>query len=270
MSQSLPWREAIITVLKEAKQPMHPAEIADAVAERGLRGGDELGATPAATVGARIYSSLKTEGTASPFLRTGKASFALRSSNHAQAQLIDKQAIEQEEAESKAESTGLVNAFGMFWDRSKVDWTHQPPLLGQQQSNSTVVNFCDQRGVYLLHDMQGVVYVGRVTTQTLGHRLFEHTKDRLSGRWNRFSWFGVYPVQESGVLNTSPDFSKLDIDVVIVTMEAVLIEGLEPRQNRKKGDEFRAVEFLQVEDPKLEKQRSLSIIQQLTAQLISK
>ncbi len=32
-----------------------------------------------------------------------------------------------------------------------------------------------------------------------------------------------------------------------------MIEGLEPRQNRKRGDDFRAVEFLQVADPELRK-----------------
>lgn len=95
-------------------------------------------------------------------------------------------------------TTGLVNAFGMFWERSRVDWSQQPQLLGQQQLGASVVNFCNERGVYLLHETQGVVYVGRVVGQTLGHRLFEHTKDRLSGRWTRFSWFGVYPVEESG------------------------------------------------------------------------
>jgi hypothetical protein len=37
-------------------------------------------------------------------------------------------------------------------------------------------------------------YVGRVTDQLLGRRLYQHTVDRLNGRWNRFSWFGVYLV----------------------------------------------------------------------------
>jgi hypothetical protein len=130
--------------------------------------------------------------------------------------------------------------------------------------NATSVDFCNQRGVYLLHDMQGVVYVGRVTSQSLGHRLFEHTRDRLSGRWSRFSWFGVYPVEEDGTLKLGADFSQIDLDVVIVTMEAVLIEGLELRQNRKKGDEFSAVEFLQVEDPKFESRRKLAILKELS------
>ncbi len=80
----------------------------------------------------------------------------------------------------------------------------------------------------------------------------------------------MYPVEESGALRTNADFSHVDINTVIITMEAVLIEGLEPRQNRKKGDEFIAVEFLQVEDPKLETQRKIAIMQELAAGLKSK
>ena len=48
----------------------------------------------------------------------------------------------------------------------------------------------------------------------------------------------------------------VETSIVIVMMEAVLIEGLEPRQNRKRGDDFQAIEFLQVEDPKLEMNRN--------------
>ena len=163
--------------------------------------------------------------------------------------------------------TGVVNAFGMFWERSKVKWDPEPKILGSQ-SGAKPVNFCGQKGVYLLHDSQGVVYVGRTTDQSLGKRLYQHTTDRLTGRWTRFSWFGVFPVESSGELKLDSDFSKVDIDTVIVTMEAVLIEGLEPRQNRKRGDaEFQAIEFLQVEDPKLETNRKLSLIQELAAKL---
>ena len=45
---------------------------------------------------------------------------------------------------------------------------------------------------------------------------------------------------------------------MVATVEAVLIEGLEPGQNRKRGDDFQAIEFNQVEDPEVEKQRRQS------------
>ena len=50
-------------------------------------------------------------------------------------------------------------------------------------------------------------------------------------------------------------------------MEALLIEGLEPPQNRKRGDDFGAVEFLQVEDPELEKAQIHQLMDELKKKL---
>lgn len=60
-------------------------------------------------------------------------------------------------------------------------------------------------------------------------------------------------------------FEHVSIDTLITTMEAVLIEGLEPRQNRKRGDDFQAVEFLQVEDPQLQQQLKSAVFKQMMA-----
>jgi hypothetical protein len=46
-------------------------------------------------------------------------------------------------------------------------------------------------------------------------------------------------------------------------MEALLIEALEPRQNRKRGDSFKAVEYLQIEDPRIEKERAALTLEAL-------
>jgi hypothetical protein len=150
----------------------------------------------------------------------------------------------------------------MYWTRAGILWTGTPRLLGQQQAGSTPVDFCGQRGVYLLHDGRAVVYVGRTTEQPLGIRLKQHTSDRLSGRWDRFSWFGVYPATESGALATAGAVTY-DLEMLIVTMEALLIEGLEPPQNRKRGDDFKAVEFIQVEDPETQKAKIVQLLGRL-------
>jgi hypothetical protein len=73
-------------------------------------------------------------------------------------------------------------------------------------------------------------------------------------------------VREDGSLNANADF-QLSIDIVIATMEAVLIEGLEPRQNRRRGDDFQAVEFLQFEDPRLEIDRKTAVVGELMEQI---
>lgn len=39
-------------------------------------------------------------------------------------------------------------------------------------------------------------------------------------------------------------------------MEALLIEGLEPPQNRRRGDDFDGVEYLQAEDQRIKTERA--------------
>lgn len=258
------WEEAIRTVLQDAAGPIHYTEIADQIIDRNLRP-EGLGATPASTVNANLTASINNEGAASPFVRVDRGLYWLKS---AQTKLLTTPQQEVEELGASSQTTGVVNASGMFWERSKVLWKNNPRIFGQQQADSTEVDFCTQRGVYLLHDAQGVVYVGRATDQPLGQRLYQHTLDRLNGRWTRFSWFGVYPVQGDGSLQDNADFA-LDISIVIATMEAILIEALEPRQNRRRGDEFQAVEFLQFEDPNLQIQRKTAVVEEFMEQLKS-
>lgn len=257
------WKDAIIEVLRQAGEAMHYADIADQIVERGLRSELTATATPANSVAATIAMSFRNEGASSPFVRAARGFYTIR-----ELQQESSSNQPEEPAESNAsETTGVVNAFGMFWERGKVLWESRPRLLGQQQGASVSVDFRDQRGVYLLHDAQGVVYVGRATDQGLGTRLYQHTLDRLNGRWTRFSWFGIYPVTAKGDLNTSINLNVKDPAVLIATMEAVLIEGLEPRQNRRQGDDFRAIEYLQYEDPKLEVDRKIAIFQELADKL---
>ena len=76
----------------------------------------------------------------------------------------------------------------------------------------------------------------------------EHTRDRLNSRWDRFSWFGVRRARDNGQLTAIPR-AGIRVKTLIATMEALLIEGLEPPQNRRQGDGFNAVEFLQHPTP---------------------
>jgi hypothetical protein len=255
--QDLGWRDAIVQVLRGSSEPMHYADIAEAIAEKQLR--SEFGATPASTVNATLTNSIKNEGERSPFQRVSRGIYSLRTPGAFTS-------APPEENLDETDDTGLINAFGMYWARSNVLWSSNPRILGQQQPGSKPVDFCCQRGVYLLHDGRAVVYVGRTTDQPLGTRLKQHVVDRLNGRWDRFSWFGVYPVAESGELNRSP-IDSYNLDMLITTMEALLIEGLEPPQNRKRGDDFRAVEFLQIEDPEIQKSQIFQLMDELKKKL---
>ena len=258
---NLSWRDAISEVLGSSTEAMHYTDIAEAIANLQLR--TDFGATPAASVNATISMSIQNDGNNSPFIRVDRGRYWLRTL--AQNPPLPAPAQNQP-VPSEPDETGLINAFGMYWSRNSVLWTSAPRILGQQQPGSTAVDFCNQKGVYLLHDGRTVVYVGRTTEQPLGIRLRQHIADRLNGRWDRFSWFGVYSVADDASLNTTAAVTY-DLSMLIVTMEALLIEGLEPPQNRKRGDDFRAVEFLQVEDPEIQKTQIVKLMDELKKKL---
>lgn len=255
----LNWQDAIVKVLHEAGKPLPYAEIAQAIIDGGLR--KSVGATPASTVAAVVSMSLKNEGDASPFFKPERGVYGLRAVNP-EAPNVE----EHNEAEEDSEQMGLINAFGLFWRRGEVDWTARPPSLkGSQQPGSEEVDFGPQVGVYFLHDRDRVIYVGRVTEPRLGARLGEHTRDRLGGRWDRFSWFGVRKVTQEGRLSNSPE--DFTLENLISTMESLLIEALEPPQNRRQGDSFNTIEFLQGTDPKLARQRNKQLLDELAANI---
>ena len=95
----------------------------------------------------------------------------------------------------------------------------------------------------------------------------DHTTDRLAGRWDRFSWFGLYPVTEDGQLSLDVKFKEFTIQNLGDILEAILIESIEPRQNRKQGNSFVGLEYLQKEAPEIKKNRAKQMFQDLTDKL---
>ena len=94
------------------------------------------------------------------------------------------------------------------------------------------MDLAEQQGVYLLQGLRGdTVYVGQA--KLMGRRLAQHTWDRLAGRWIYFSWFGIRAVGADGKL-AGPG-GVADPAVLVNTLESVLIEAIEPRQNRQRG-----------------------------------
>lgn len=249
MRKDLGWFEAVKAVLEKAEDAMHYTEIAEKIVEQGLK--TKVGATPAASVNATIATSIKTSGLDSPFRRVGRGEYILNRKDSPTGVPTPAATEKSRSRLDLDEAGGIIQAFGMFWRSEKVVWKNSPKILGRQQIGADNVDFCGQTGVYLLHDRSQVIYVGRSVDRPLGQRLFEHTKDRLNGRWDRFSWFGLKRVNERGALEDV----KFDpsTENIIAVMEAILIEGLEPPQNRKRGDSFSAIEYLQADDPDLEK-----------------
>lgn len=79
----------------------------------------------------------------------------------------------------------------------------------------------------------------------------------------QFSWFGLLDVTPEGSLRELPLLPSLAS--MIATLEALLIDSLESPQNRKRGDGFSAVEYIQDIDPEIrerEIQNTLRSIEQ--------
>ncbi|TAJ80700.1 MAG: hypothetical protein EPO42_03975 [Gallionellaceae bacterium] len=259
------WKEAIKRVLAESENPLHYTEISEQILSRGYYETD--GATPAATVNAQLASSIKHEGDSSPFVRVAKGTFALK-----KFVLIAGQETTSPSKQNPSDiptsfedelSESIIHSFGMYWQRDLVVWRSDPKMYGKQQALSKPVDFGKQKGIYILYDHHTVVYVGRSIDRPLGKRLFEHTIDRLGSRWNRFSWFGLLDVTQEGNLRETPPNTSLAS--LVSTLEALLIEALEPPQNRKRGDDFSAIEYIQDIDPELKEkeiQNTLRTIEQ--------
>ena len=106
-----------------------------------------------------------------------------------------------------------------------------------------------------------MIYVGRAT-DALVTRLLAHTADRLGGRWDRFSRFALRSVGPDGeLIDMSVPWDQI---VVIETVEPLLIESLEPPLNRRRGDNFSGVEYLQVVDPEFERLQQRRVIGKLS------
>jgi len=250
MTKERTWRKAIEKVLSEASGAVHYRDITDKIIADSLR--TNLGATPAATVSAHLTTAIKNEGDRCPFKKVGRGLYIWRAKAASPTQQVAAVAGTEDEEEEE-EQYEIISSFGMFWRREAIDWTSTLKILGMQQIGAEPVDFHKQIGIYLLYDGREVIYVGRATDRPLGRRLYEHTLDRLSSRWDRFSWFGLLPVSEAGELGKQPE--SFAGSKIIPAIEAIMIEALEPRQNRKRGDDLSAVEYIQKEDPEIQKKK---------------
>ena len=263
----LKWKEAIIKVLEYEKKALHYTVIAEMIAEKGYR--VSLGATPQDTVSANITTDINKNKEKSIFARVDKGYYILRKFLDESKNLIidENQNSNTTKKKNTSDKLKTINSFGIYWNRDFVHWKTTPDLLGIQQIGATNVNFRNQIGIYLLHDSRETIYVGQAIEQPLGQRLKNHTTDRLGGRWDRFSWFGFYPIKENGELDDCLDLSNMSIKGFGDILEAILIESIEPRQNRKQGNQFAGIEFLQKEAPEIKKRLKEQIIKELTDKL---
>ncbi len=254
------WKDAIKKVLLDEGTPMHYTDITSRIFENGYRKKDECGATPEQTVCAQLATKKDL------FRKLGNGVYELIDNSpltlKGEPETKPEKEVTSEEAE-QIQRNNIIKNFGMYWSRYNVNWKSMN-LYGSQNIGANKVNFKEQKGIYMLHDAREVIYVGQAVKQPISKRLSEHCKDRLNGRWDRFSWFGFYGINEDGSIMIE-DFKNtiFSMENLANAFEAILIEGLEPRQNRKAGNDF-GFEFIQVPDTEMEDEKmTMKVIQKL-------
>ena len=252
---SLTWEQAVFRVLEEAGEPMHYRAVAERNVEQGLT--RSVGATPPGQANAALRSLMK-QGTVAE--ADGAGMYAL-------SEIVQQERQEADQAEDDAaaalsdDSRMTVKAYGLYWNRNQVDWNPSPnsrqaQLLGD--AGSGPVNFADQDGIYLLHSSNETVYAGQSYTPNTdaaglyGRLRSHHRSNRKADGWDTFSWFGFRPVSAERKLLPTPD--NANAKDVIDLIEGILIEGLMPRLNMRRGEGAKDWEpnlYDQMEDPQL-------------------
>ena len=160
-----------------------------------------------------------------------------------------------------------ITSFGLFWRQDEIEWhpgqgvRESFRLLGRIGSNTGKIKIADfrrQQGIYILYDQYGPTYVGLTRDQGLGKRLKDHHFDRHKGKWDRFSWFGFWPVCQSpsaagiyGMEKPQADISE-DTNATIGDLEALLIKAMGTRNNRAAMNFKTAREWTQIASDEIE------------------
>ncbi|BAH73484.1 HTH domain-containing protein [Solidesulfovibrio magneticus] len=240
----LSWREACIRVLTDSDGALHCKDISDKIYIDGYK--KQMGVKPSGLVYNTIYNSIKNDKENSPFIQVGKSMFALKTTKD-ESEDDSKSKRKKKETES---AECLVKACGLFWQAKYVDWKSSPKLLGRESVGSECIDFSNQSGIYILYEHHAPIYVGRAAKCNLAKRISDHVRDKHAGRWDRFTWLGFLEVGSKGELSKSSK-EVFNSESLILTVEAVLIETLEAPRNKRGGDGFDQIEYLQVLDPGL-------------------
>lgn len=155
-----------------------------------------------------------------------------------------------------SQNKNMITHYGLFWSEESVFWGRQKnpgelkgrvsPTTGRRGASTKEErkeheeNFRDYVGIYCLYGGGQLLYVGEAglgTKSTLFKRLMQHRKGPMSGRWDKFSWFGCLKGLEER------EISHLD---ALAQLEAILISITNPRFNKQSGTFANARQVFQV------------------------
>ena len=154
-----------------------------------------------------------------------------------------------------------IKCFGLFWrlDRVRMDKNTEFWMQGWlPKSNSSYETSKTQRytinrlsGIYALqNDRREILYIGQ--TADLGNRLWQHTRNDNRDKWSHFSWFSISEAtpdteDESADISSgnATDKGNAEVPLALDQFEAILIELIAPRLNKRGGHWTKAKKFLQ-------------------------
>ena len=253
-AENTTWENAILIVLRSANGPLHYKEVAHEIAKRGLVA--SRGATPEITVSTNLGRLISQERD-EKVERVSRGVYRITSTPGAVTETGDDISAQEEG------NLARVTAYGLYWDRDKVHWepgqgrNRQYKLPGSAYDSDEIIDFGDQRGVYLLYDGSTVVYVGR-TMNSLFDRLNSHNEgSRRNSRWDRFSWFGFRAVGDNQALSDAE--TTFTTGMLVTILESVMIEGFMPPLNDK-GGELLGTIYRQIEAPELVEEREANFL----------
>ena len=150
----------------------------------------------------------------------------------------------------------IIRNYGLYWKREDVQWGspglgNQGTLLGRNVASKKgiAIDFRQQAGIYILQDSFRAIYIGQAGSKVsrLFGRLRGHTRNHLAERWDRFSWFGIYPVK-SNVIDVAFNVEKVRTDIysILNHLEGALISVTEPPLNRQGARFGDAEQYIQV------------------------
>ena len=222
-------RESIASVLASYSEPLDLDEIASELieAEGDLK---RFGAVPLRSIYLCLEDAIRVEGENCQFLKTFPGHYMLRQ-NAKPHHLREASKARSAELKFHDGELGIVSCLGLGWQRNRVKWTPSPKILGCQFQASKPINFGQQIGFYALHRKNGEPgYFGSTIDKPIGSCLYELRQDRYSSLWDRFSFFGLLPVTDSGAFDRLPEnFKPAD---TLASLRAIIIELFSPFANR--------------------------------------
>ncbi|MEJ8573945.1 hypothetical protein [Microbaculum marinum] len=168
---------------------------------------------------------------------------------------------------------GFIRFYGFYWDRKYVNWERKQMLAipvgrtGQGKTANNIkntwncMNFWAQRGVYILYDenlypvyagQSGVERKNTVERGSIGDRINAHSTGKYRNGWQFFSWFGFMDCRMPNMRKANPEerlfpnweevkLSNVNLNELLSSFEAIVIEGFIPRFNARGGDLKKAV-----------------------------